>query len=185
MAALRALRDGEEEGMVCLGEMRGVKGAPARELRIQKLITIPGAGSYRKNFSAPLYSRRVMAELAGREGGCGPCIGLLGKKGPGAKGYVRRQLGAHRLCVPVYDPRELSPFSWKVAGYLPAGEGYLKVVRRRVGYWAGLAALALLVFALSYLAFRHGPEPLWNTILALPETLSDEWFRLLRDWGVV
>lgn len=185
MASVKALRDGEEQGLECLGELRGIKGAPARELRIQKPVTIPGAGSYQKVFTAPLYSRRVMAELAKGEGGCGPCIGALAPKGKTLRGYVRRQLGAHLLCVPVYDRQDLSPLAWKTRGYLPAGEGYLKVVRRRVGFWIALTVLALLVFAVSYLCFRHGPQALWNTLLDLPEALSDGWYRMLREWGVV
>ena len=64
MASVKALRDGEEQGLECLGELRAVKGALAKELLIQKPVTIPGAGSYLKDFTAPLYGRGVMAELA-------------------------------------------------------------------------------------------------------------------------
>ena len=185
MASVKALRDGEEQGLECLGELRAVKGALAKELLIQKPVTIPGAGSYLKDFTAPLYGRGVMAELAKGEKGCGPCVGVLAKDKNPPKGYVRRQMGPHLLCVPVYDQRLFSSLAWKVLGYLPAGEGYLKVAKRRVGFWVGLAVLALLVFAVSYLGFRHGPQALWNTLLELPETLSDGWYWLLRKWGVV
>lgn len=185
MASVRALRDGEEQDLEYLGELRAIKGAPAQELLIQKPVTIPGAGSYRKDFSAPLYSRQVMEALAKREAGSGPCIGVLTARGKSVRGYVRRQLGPHLLCIPVYDRRGFSPLAWRTLGYLPAGKGYLKVVKRRVAFWFYLSALALLVFAVSYLCFRYGPQPLWNTLLELPETISDGWYRMLREWGVV
>ena len=168
MASVKALRDGEEQGLECLGELRAVKGALAKELLIQKPVTIPGAGSYLKDFTAPLYG-----------------VGVLAKEKKAPKGYVRRQLGPHLLCIPVYDQRLFSSLAWKVLGYLPAGEGYLKVAKRRVGFWVGLAVFALLVFAVSYLGFRHGPQALWNTLLELPEALSNSWYWLLRKWGVV
>ena len=66
MTTVRALPDGAEEGLELLGELHAIKGAPAGEMRIQKRVTIPGAGSYWKDFSAPLYSRQVMAELTAR-----------------------------------------------------------------------------------------------------------------------
>ena len=99
MASVKALRDGEEQGLECLGELRAVKGALAKELLIQKPVTIPGAGSYLKDFTAPLYGRGVMAELAKGEKGCGPCVGVLAKEKKAPKGYVRRQLGPHLLCA--------------------------------------------------------------------------------------
>jgi hypothetical protein len=116
MASVKALRDGEEQGLECLGELRAVKGALAKELLIQKPVTIPGAGSYLKDFTAPLYGHKVMAELAKGEKGCGPCVGVLAKDKKAPKGYVRRQLGPHLLCIPVYDQRLFSSLAWKVLG---------------------------------------------------------------------
>lgn len=185
MITVRALKDGEEQGLEPLGEMHAIKGAPAEELRFQKRVTIPGAGSYWKEFFAPLYSSSVMEELSRREGGCGPCLGVLAKKGSSPKGFIRRQLGLHSLSVPVYDQAGRSPLGWKVMGYLPAGEGYVRVVKRRVAYWVGLGITALAVFSLSYLLFRFGPQTLWNTLLELPEVISDNWYRMLHEWGVL
>lgn len=185
MITVRALKDGEEQGLAPLGEMHAVKGAPAEEMSVQKRVTIPGAGSYWKEFSAPLYSAAVMGELSRREGGCGPCLGVLARSGAAPKGFIRRQLGLHELLVPVYEAMDHSPLCWKTAGYLPAGEGYVKVMKRRVAYWVWLAIAALVVFAVSYLLFRYGPHVLWNTILELPERVSAAWFRMLHDWGVL
>ncbi len=70
-------------------------------------------------------------------------------------------------------------------GYLPAGDGYLAVMKRRVAYWVWLGIAAAVAFAISYLLFRYGPEMLWSTIVDLPQTLSDAWFRMLREWGIL
>ena len=67
MTTVRALVDGAEKEMELLGELHAIKGAPARELNIQKRVTIPGAGAYWKSFTAPLYSRQVLEE-AGLDG---------------------------------------------------------------------------------------------------------------------
>ena len=188
MTTVRALPDGGEQGLELLGELRAIKGAPAGEMRIQKRVTIPGAGSYWKEFSAPLYSRQVMAELSreGEGGAFQTCLGVLAKGGSCApKGYVRRKLGIYELCVPVY-PREAFNFLlWKPLGYLPAGEGYLTVAKRRIGYWIWLGIAALAVFSLAYWCFRFGPAAVMDGIAALPQTISDGWYRMLHEWGVI
>lgn len=191
MTTVKALMDGAQEGLELLGELRAIKGVPAQEMRVKKRVVIPGAGSYWKSYPAPLYDRQVMVELA--KGGESPrsfskagCLGALASAGKSVRGYVHRRVGLHHLCVPVYDPSRISPLTWKTVGYLPVGEeGYVAVMRRRVAYWVWLAIAALLVFAFSYLFFVHGPEAVWATLTDLPQALSDAWFRLLRDWGVV
>ena len=70
-------------------------------------------------------------------------------------------------------------------GWLPVGEGYVTVVRRRVGYWVWLALAALAAFGVSYLFFTQGPQVLLDTLRDLPQTLSDSWYRLLHQWGLV
>lgn len=190
MVRVKALMDGREESLTPLGEMHSIKGAPAEEMVLEKWVEIPGAGSYWKTFRAPLYSRQVMEELSkkGEQGWSFTpehCIGMLTREGRSPKGYVRRRMGLHDLCVPVFPVKGLSALNWKVLGYLPAGEGYLAVMKRRVGYWVWLSIAALLAFGISYLLFRYGPEMLWATIVDLPQTLSDAWFRLLREWGVL
>lgn len=190
MTIIKALPDGGEQGLELLGELHAIKGAPARELNIQKRVTIPGAGAYWKSFTAPLYSRQVLEEAAKRseEGwDLSPkgCLGILARKGRAPAGYVRRQMGPHNLCVPVYPVAGASCFFWKVAGYLPAGKGYVAVAKRRVGYWVWLAFAALVAFGASYLLFRFGPQVLMSTLRDLPETASAAWFRLLREWGVL
>jgi len=190
MTTIRALMDGEEKEKECLGELHAIKGAPARELIIKKRVSIPGAGSYWKDFSAPLYTRQVMEEAAKRSEepwdlSSKGCLGILVRKGKKPTGYIQRQVGPHNLCVPVYSVAEASCFRWKVAGYLPAGKGYVTVAKRRVGYWIGLAVAALAVFGVSYLLFRYGPETLAGTLRDLPGTISAQWFKMLREWGIV
>ena len=186
MTIIKALPDGGEQGLELLGELHAIKGAPAGEIRVQKRVTIPGAGAYWKDFRAPLYSRQVMEELIRRgEESCKLCLGVLATKGGQPKGYVRRQMGLHDLCVPVFPVAGLSFLAWRVAGYLPAGDGYLAVMKRRVAYWVWLGIAAAVAFAISYLLFRYGPEMLWSTIVDLPQTLSDAWFRMLREWGIL
>lgn len=190
MTTVRALVDGAEKELELLGELHAIKGAPAAKLTIKKRVTIPGAGSYWKDFSAPLYTRQVMEEAAKRGGEhwdltAKGCLGILARKGRKPSGYVRRQVGPHNLCLPVYPTAGASCFLWKVAGYLPAGGGYVTVAKRRVGYWVWLALAALAAFGLSYLLFRYGPGPLLATARDLPELLSARWFKLLRDWGVL
>ena len=163
MVTVKALMDGREAGLTPLGEMRSIKGAPAGEMVLEKWVEIPGAGAYWKTFRAPIYSRQVS----------------------GPKGYVRRQMGLHDLCVPVFPVAGLSFLAWRVVGYLPAGDGYLAVMKRRVAYWVWLGIAAAVAFAISYLLFRYGPEMLWSTIVDLPQTLSDAWFRMLREWGIL
>ena len=186
MTTVRALPDGAEEGLELLGELHAIKGAPAGEMRIQKRVTIPGAGSYWKDFSAPLYSRQVMAELTARgEEHCKQCLGVLTKAGKGRKGFVRRKLGVHTLCLPV-SPRERFNFLfWKTVGYLPAGEGYLTVATPRVGYWIWLGLAASVTFVSAYWIFRLGLGAVTDILISLPETLSDTWFRTLHEWGVI
>lgn len=92
MTTVRALVDGAEKEMELLGELHAIKGAPARELNIQKRVTIPGAGAYWKSFTAPLYSRQVLEEAAKRseEGwDLSPkgCLGILARKGRAPAGY--------------------------------------------------------------------------------------------------
>lgn len=190
MTTIKALADGAEKELELLGELHAIKGAPAAELTIRKPVTIPGAGSFWKDFIAPLYSRRVMEEGSRRseepwdlsaEG----CLGMLARKGKTPVGYVRRQMGMYDLCVPVYSTAKASCFFWKVVGYLPAGKGYVAVAKRRVGYWVWLAFAALLAFGAAYLLFRYDPETLANTLRDLPELLSAKWFKALRDWGIL
>lgn len=190
MTTVRALVDGAEKELELLGELHAIKGAPSEELTIQKRVTIPGAGSYWKSFTAPLYTRQVLEEAAKRseEGwdlSAKGCLGMLARKGRKPAGYVRRQMGPHNLCVPVYSTAGASCFFWKVAGYLPAGGGYVAVAKRRVGYWVWLGIVALAAFGISYLLFRYGPDVLLATLRDLPETASAAWFRLLRKWGVL
>jgi len=190
MTTIRALTDGAEKEMELLGELHAIKGAPAKGLTIKKRVTIPGAGSYWKDFSAPMYTRQVMEEAAKRSEEpwdltSKGCLGMLARKGKKPAGYLRRQVGPHNLCVPVYSIAEESCFFWKAAGYLPAGKGYVTVVKRRVGYWVALALGALAAFGVSYLLFRYGPEVLAATLRDLPEMISGRWFKMLREWGIV
>ena len=192
MITIEALPDGGEGALELLGEPHLIKGAPAGEMRILKPVTIPGAGSYRKAFSAPLYRRREMEELdrnTGKEWGFSPkrCKGILARRrrGVSPKGYLRRRLGRHELSIPVYRREDFSPFLWREAGWLPVGEGYVTVVRRRVGYWVWLALAALAAFGVSYLFFTQGPQVLLDTLRDLPQTLSDSWYRLLHQWGLI
>lgn len=190
MVTVKALMDGREAGLTPLGEMRSIKGAPAGEMVLEKWVEIPGAGAYWKTFRAPIYSRQVMEELS-RKGQLSwsftpqNCIGMITRQGSGPKGYVQRQMGLHDLCVPVFPVAGLSFLAWRVAGYLPAGDGYLAVMKRRVAYWVWLGIAAAVAFVTSYLLFRYGPEMLWSTIVDLPQTLSDAWFRMLREWGIL
>ena len=162
-----------------------VKGALAKELLIQKPVTIPGAGSYLKDFTAPLYGRGVMAELAKGEKGCGPCVGVLAKEKKAPKGYVRRRLGIYELCLPVYPRESFNFLLWKPLGYLPAGEGYLTVAKPRVGYWVCLGLAALAAFCLAYWCFRFGTAAVVDGLAALPETILDNCLRVLHEWGVI
>lgn len=190
MTTIKALADGAEQGLELLGELHAIQGAPAARLTIKKPVTIPGAGSYWKDFTAPLYSRRVMEEGAKRSEepwdlSAAGCLGMLTGKGRSPAGYVRRQMGAHDLCVPVYSVAGKSGLFWKVVGYLPAGKGYVAVAKRRVGYWVWLMIAALLAFGASYLLFRYDLETLANTLRDLPELLSAKWFKTLREWGIL
>lgn len=189
MTTVRALPDGGEQGLELLGDLRAIKGAPAGEMRIEKRVTIPGAGSYWKEFPAPLYSRQVMAELSKREeGGCfQTCLGVLVKKGASSspKGYVRRRLGIYELCLPVYPRESFNFLLWKPLGYLPAGEGYLTVAKPRVGYWVCLGLAALAAFCLAYWCFRFGTAAVVDGLAALPETILDNCLRVLHEWGVI
>ena len=183
MVTIRALPDGGERELECLGEARLLKGVPAGEMRVLKPVSIPGAGSYEKEFPAPLYRREELEVALGPSRG--RCLGVLARRGKRPRGYLRRRLGPHELCIPVYPAGDFSPFLWKTAGYLPAGGDYAAVVRRRVGYWVWLFLAAALAFGLSYLFFTQGPEPLLATLRDLPMTLSDAWYRLLRQLGLV
>lgn len=190
MTTIQALMDGAEKELPLLGELHAIKGAPSEDLTIRKRVTIPGAGSYWKDFSAPLYTRQVLEEAAKASGegwdlSAGGCLGMLTAGGKKPAGYVRRQMGPHNLCVPVCSAAEISCFFWKIVGYLPAGNGYVAVARRRVGYWVWLSVAALLTFAAAYLLFRFGPDTVAATLRDLPDTLSSAWFKMLRDWGVL
>lgn len=190
MITIRALADGAEQELELLGELHAIKGAPAAELTIQKPVTIPGAGSYHKDFIAPLYSRQVMEE--GSRCSEEPwdltakgCLGMLTRRGKTPAGYVRRQMGLYNLCVPVYSAAKASGLFWRVIGYLPAGNGYVVVAKRRIGYWVCLAIAALIAFGASYLLFRYDMETLANTLRDLPGLLSAKWFKALREWGIL
>lgn len=193
MTTIKALADGAEQELELLGELHAIQGAPAARLTIRKPVTIPGAGSYWKDFTAPLYSRRVMEEGAKRSEepwdlSAKGCLGMLtgqGRKGRSPAGYVRRQMGLFNLCVPVYSAAGRSALFWKVMGYLPAGKGYVAVAKRRVGYWVWLAIAALVAFGASYLLFRYDIQTLANTLQDLPELLSNKWFKALREWGIL
>lgn len=190
MTTIRALADGAEQELELLGELHAIQGAPAAGLTIRKPVSIPGAGFYWKDFTAPLYSRRVLEEGAKRSEepwdlSAGGCLGMLTGKGKAPAGYVRRQMGAHNLCVPVYSVAGKSGLFWKVVGYLPAGKGYVAVAKRRVGYWVWLLFAALIAFGVSYLLFRYDIQTLANTLQDLPELLSAKWFKTLREWGVL
>jgi len=186
MTTVRALPDSGEQGLELLGELRAIKGAPAGEMRIQKRVTIPGAGSFWKEFPAPLYSRQVMAELARREEGSRKnCLGVLTKGGSSPKGYVRRKLGNHVVCLPVYPREAFNLLFWKTLGYLPAGEGYLTVVKRRVGYWVWLGVAAVVTFCLAYCVFRYGAAAVVDGFIGLPRAISDGCLRMLHEWGVI
>ena len=190
MTTIRALGDGEEKELELLGELHAIKGAPAAEFIIQKPVSIPGAGSYRKDFIAPLYTRQVMEEGSRRSEepwdlSAQGCLGMLLKKGKGPAGYVRRQLGLFELCVPVYSVAGKSSLFWKVVGYLPAGKGYVAVAKRRVGYWVWLALAAVVVFGAAYLLFRYDVQTLENTLRDLPGLVSAKLFKALRDWGIL
>lgn len=184
MTIVKALPDGGEEGLELLGELKIIKGAPSGQMTIKKRITIPGAGSYWKEFSAPLYSRQVMAELS-REEGSGACLGVLTKKGAAPKGYIRRQLGLYTVCLPVYPRENYNFLFWKSMGYLPAGEGYLVVAKPRVGYWIWLGIAAVLTFVLAYWGFRYGFWAMVDGVIGLPKTISENWYRMLHEWGVI
>lgn len=190
MTIIRALADGEETGLELLGELHAIKGAPAAEMTIRKPVTIPGAGSYQKDFIAPLYTRRVMEEGSKRSDkpwdlSAAGCLGMLLRKGKAPVGYVRRQLGVHNLCLPVYSLAGKSSLFWRVVGYLPAGNGFVAVAKRRVGYWVLLCMAALAVFGVSYLLFRYDVQTLINTLRDLPGLISAKWFKALRDWGIL
>lgn len=191
MTTIRALADGEEKELELLGELHAIKGAPAAGLTIRKPVTVPGAGFYWKDFIAPLYSRQVMEEGSRRSEApwdlsAGGCLGMLLRKGKTAPtGYVRRQMGLHSLCVPVYSAAGKSSLFWKVVGYLPAGKGYVAVAKRRVGYWVWLAIAALIAFGAAYLLFRYDIQTLANTLRDLPGLISAKWFKALRDWGIL
>lgn len=190
MTTIKALADGAEKELELLGELHAIKGAPAADLAIQKPVTIPGAGSYWKDFIAPLYTRQVMEEGSRcseepwdltAEG----CLGMLTRKGKDPAGYVHRRMGIYDLCVPVYSIAGKSTLFWKVVGYLPAGKGYVAVAKRRVGYWVWLAIAALLVFGAAYLLMRYDIQTLENTLRDLPGLISAKWFKALRDWGIL
>lgn len=190
MTTIRALADGEEKELELLGELHAIKGAPTAELTIRKPVTIPGAGSYGKDFVAPLYTRRVMEEGSKRSEepwdlSAQGCLGMLLRKGKNPIGYVRRQLGPHNLCVPVYSVAGKSSLFWRAVGYLPAGKGYVTVAKRRVAYWIWLAIAALLAFGAAYLLLRYDIQTFGNTLRDLPELLSSKFFKALRDWGIL
>ena len=186
MTNIKALPDGGEQGLELLGELHAVKGAPAGELRVKKRVTIPGAGAYWKEFSAPLYSRQVMEELVKRgEENCKVCLGVLADKKDRPKGYVRRKLGLFELCLPVYAKDGFSFLTWKTLGFIPAGEGYLTVVKPRIAYWIWLAVAAVLAFTFAYCSFRFGLWTVLNWFTELPRLISDTWFRTLHEWGVI
>ena len=186
MTIIKALPDGGEQGLELLGELHAIKGAPAGEIRVQKRVTIPGAGAYWKEFRAPLYSRQVMEELIRRgEESCKLCLGVLATKGGQPKGYVRRKLGLFELCLPVFPKEGFSFLTWKTLGFLPAGEGYLTVVKRRIAYWVWLGIATVLAFVLAYWSFRYGLGTVLNWFAELPQTISDTWFRTLHAWGVI
>jgi hypothetical protein len=190
MTTIWALPDGEEKDLKLLGEPHLAGGLQAGEMRVLKAVTIPGAGSFRKSYSAPIYRRRDMEELDRRTGeewsfSRKRCRGVLARKGSRTLGYIRRRVGNHLLCIPVFDPKGFASLGWKTAGYLPVGDGWVAVARRRVGYWIWLTLAALAVFGVSYLLFTQGPQVLLATFQELPQTLSDSWYRLLRGWGLI
>ena len=190
MVTVKALMDGREAELTPLGEMRSIKGAPAGEMVLEKWVEIPGAGAYWKTFRAPIYSRQVMEELS-RKGQLSwsftpqNCIGMITRQGSGPKGYVRRKLGLFELCLPVFPKEGFSFLTWKTLGFLPAGEGYLTVVKRRIAYWVWLGIAAVLAFVLAYWSFRYGLGTVLNWFAELPQTISDTWFRTLHEWGVI
>ena len=64
MASVKALRDGEEQGLECLGELRAVKGALAKELLIHPRSRFLFEGFHR----APLWPRGDGGAGKGGEG---------------------------------------------------------------------------------------------------------------------
>ena len=179
------MEDGQQQDLPCLGTLRAVKGLPCRTLTLRKRVIIPGAGRYRKELAAPFY--RVSAVRKYRreqpEDQRLPLLGAVGRRGAprNGSGYVQRQEGAHCFRLAVSPLDQLSGLGWSVKGYLAADSGWVAVVRRRVAYWVLLAIVAVVVFGVSYQAFRYGWQEgtrmLLESLRELPDTLLTAWYR--------
>lgn len=163
MLKIRALPDGQEQSLPCLGTLRPIADAPNHPLRLVKKIIVGELGQYQKTLTTPLYGKQAMlqAALGDSAWSFGPthCKGILCKGLQTApEGYVRRVCGGHTFCLPVYAQDAVSPVFYAVSGYLPVENGFVAVARRRTLLWSTLGLLAGVTFVLSYLLFRYGAQ---------------------------
>lgn len=163
MLTIKALPDGAEEALFCLGSLCPLENEPSRGVCLTKKITIERIGSYKKKLHTPIYRASVMSRLAvtdpHRSFDSTHCIWALC---PGLSmrtvGYVVRNCGPHRFCLPLYEIAAISSAFYLIAGYMVVEDGFVAVCKRRTLLWCLLGFSAALAFVLSYLVFQYGPE---------------------------
>ncbi|MEG1687353.1 MAG: hypothetical protein RR185_06705 [Angelakisella sp.] len=163
MITLNALLDGQEKSLDCMGALCPIEAQQGMAVRLRKKIVLPGMGSYRKVLTTPLYSAKDLRQyaLAHSDWSFAPtsCLGVLCTTlQVRPDGYVTRQSGVHRFCLPLYQSDRLSAVFYHVAGYMVTEGGFVAVACRRTLLWVLLGLLAATTFVLSYLAFSYGMQ---------------------------
>lgn len=172
MLTIKALPDGSEEALFCLGSLSPLENEPSRGICLTKKITVEGIGSYKKKLHTPIYSGSVLSRLAvtdpHRSFDSTHCIGALC---PGLSmqpiGYVVRNCAAHRFCLPLYETAAVSSAFYRIAGYMSVEEGFVAVCKRRTLLWCLLGFSAAVAFVLSYLVMQYGTEGALEELIRL------------------
>ncbi|MEG1942929.1 MAG: hypothetical protein RR049_03860 [Angelakisella sp.] len=163
MLTIKALPDGAESALSCLGTLCPLEGVPSEGVSLSKKIEVDGIGSYKKKLYTPLYKTGAMQSLSVgdpiRRFDATHCFGVL-CSGVSVRplGYVTRNCGAHCFCLPVYDPKDIPSAFYRINGYMVTSDGFVAVAGRRTLLWALLGLGAGIIFVLSYLTFEYGAE---------------------------
>lgn len=177
MLTIKALPDGSEEALVCLGSLCPLENEPSRGVCLTKKITVERIGSFKKKLVTPYYNRGVMSRLGvtnpNRSFDPTHCLGALcSGMSMTPAGYVARNSGAHRFCLPVYPVAAVSSAFYRIAGYMVTEEGFVAVTKRRTLLWCLLGLCAGSAFFLTYLLLQYGTQGaltelalLWEAVL--------------------
>ncbi|MEG0853415.1 MAG: hypothetical protein RSF82_06045 [Angelakisella sp.] len=163
MLTIKALTDGSEGSLPCLGTLCPLENEPSDTVCLTKRITVDNIGAYTKKLVTPLYKKGVMSRLSvtdpSRSFDPTHCLGVLCRSiSIRPKGYVVRLSGAHRFCLPVYETQSLSSYFYSIAGYMVTTDGFVAVAKRRTLLWATAGFLLGTAVVLSYLIFQYGAE---------------------------